>query len=126
MVGPPSIDTPFQELLVEHTRPADLASDARATSGCLAHVWWGLGGCSALLVAALTILRMPHWTLSVRDAVFWAIVASMIAVRALDARRPGATTSSGEAATPRHARSYAWQTIGAALLLWAIVHSIDV
>lgn len=108
------------------TRPAESSSEARATSGCLAHLWWGLGGCTALLVAALTILRMPQWTFSARDAVYWAIVASMAIVRMLDARRPGATTASGDAATPQHARRYALQLAGAALLLWAIVHSIDV
>lgn len=108
------------------TRPAVPSSDAHATSGCLAHVWWGLGGCAALLVAALTILRMPHWTFSARDAAFWAIVASMIVVRTLDARRPGATTSTGEVATQLHAKRYAWQLFAAAMLLWTIVHSIDV
>src|SRR5687767_8728625 len=123
MVGPPSEWSKDQEV-----RVADDARHAAATGqggpeslpGCLVRLGWMVGGNLLLLMLTLTILRELEWTLTLKDALFWLVVATMVALRYVDMMRLRGTTADGEPTTARHVRRYAVGLLGVWALVWAM------
>ena len=108
------------------TSPADESGPREAPLvGCLVRVAWMAAGNAALLMLAFTIAREPSFTLTAKDALFWAIVAAVIGLRCLDVTRLHGRTADGEPARLRHVARHAVGLIVLAGLLWTIVQSVQ-
>jgi hypothetical protein len=79
-----------------------------------------------LVAVALSIMRAPRWTLTARDALFWAAVAAALALRWLDVTRLGGRTADGKPATRAHWVRYALSVAALSGLLWAAAHSVHI
>ena len=129
MVGPPSEWSKDQEVRVaEDTRHAPKTGEVGPQSlpGCLVRLGWMGGGHVVLIILTLSILREDDWTLTLKDALFWLVVAAMIAVRHIDMVRFRGTTGDGEPTTLRHVKRYTIALLGLAGLMWAVAQSFHV
>ncbi len=89
--------------------PADPSESVDSLSGCLLVVFARIGGFTILVGLALFIVRREPWRLSLLDVAYGSVVvAILLAHRHLR----GSTRSSAI-------------VLGATLLAWAIVNSID-
>lgn len=82
-----------------------------------------LGGNVLLLILALTIYMAPAWTLTLKDAFYWAVVVLVIAMRYVDITRFGGQTAYGEPATRRVWVKYAVGMAVVSAAIWAIAQS---
>jgi hypothetical protein len=123
-------DTRQEHPVAESGKPTRVgAHDAKLATpmaGCLAELMWGIGGFAALIALAVTILRAEPWTLSIRDALFWSVVAGMILARFIDVRSYGGKTLLGAPASQKDAWKYALGLAGAASLAWILAQSFRV
>jgi hypothetical protein len=94
--------------------------------GCLARVVWMLFGNLLLAVLVLSIARVPPWTPSWLDVVFWFVVLGAIAARYVDVTKLDGQTVKGAPATMTHVRRYAALLAGIALTGWAAAHSVQI
>ena len=90
--------------------------------GCLARLFWFFGGNAILLASAWSIAQRSD-LVSAWDAVFWAAVVAMAAVRYVDIARLQGTTAFGQPATMGHWRKYVLLLAAGALVLWVAVHA---
>jgi hypothetical protein len=101
------------------------APSASSSIGCLARMFWMiLGNLILVLVAAAIWRNSSALSLSLADLVYWALVASLIAVRYLDIRHFGGKTSDGErAATMTDWIRYASIVVAVTLVVWLVLHA---
>ena len=92
-------------------------------SGCLVRLFWFFGGNVILFFSAGFIAQRREVLVSAWDAVFWATVLAMAAVRYLDIARFHGTTASGQPATMRHWRRYVALLAAIALAVWLAAHA---
>lgn len=92
--------------------------------GVLTRLYWMLIGPALMLVAAGLIAKHPTWSLGWKDFMFWAAIASLIAVRWLDVRRFGGLTADGEPATLRHLRRHALLILGIGTAVWPLAQAV--
>lgn len=64
-------------------------------AGCLVRLGWMMIGNVALVLLAAAILMEPRWSLTLKDALFWAVAVAVIALRYLDVTRLGGCTADG-------------------------------
>jgi hypothetical protein len=91
--------------------------------GCLVHIYWMAIGNVALFFSAMLIARDGGITLSILDAVYWAVILSLLAVRYLDIRHFKGDTANGVPATMRDYRTYAWMTLALGTVIWLAAHA---
>jgi hypothetical protein len=77
-----------------------------------------------LAACALFIVQNHTGFFWVADAVYWAIVGSLLAARYVDIRYLRGTTADGEPATMVHWRRYAVTVILISVCLWLVMHAI--
>ena len=61
---------------------ADDATRTLPVSGCLLRLFWMAGGNLALVILTMAILDQPVWTLTLVDALFWALATGGAALLA--------------------------------------------
>ncbi|HWB80190.1 MAG TPA: hypothetical protein VG755_34730 [Nannocystaceae bacterium] len=88
--------------------------------------FWMLLGNAVLLVLALTIARLPPWTLGWHDLLFAGSVVALLWSRWVDAVRYGGTTAQGEPVTRPILLRWAAIVVAASAMLWLLVQSIGV
>ena len=88
----------------------------------LARLYWMLFGNFALVLSAGGLLHADLW--SWRDAAFFAILASIVLVRALDTFRLGGRTADGVPSTASHVRRHALVLGAVALVTWVAAKGI--
>ncbi|MEO6709011.1 MAG: hypothetical protein ABIP42_05490 [Planctomycetota bacterium] len=102
----------------------DGRSQYQPFGGCLAFLVWSFGGSLLLFCSWTQILRAPTWTLSIRDAVYWATVIFMLAARHLSVVRYPAGGESGKSSTPADFRRYASVLLAIAICGWILAQAI--
>jgi hypothetical protein len=100
-------------------------SEPAALSGCLVRLGWMVVGNLVLLTVAVEIVREPQWTLTIKDALFWGVVAGLIVLRYVDVARLGGRTVNDEPATPRHLKRYASILLASSTALWLFAQSVN-
>jgi hypothetical protein len=90
--------------------------------GALVRLTWMAFGNGALFMLALKIAQSRR--VSTLDAVFWAVVVALVALRYLDIIRLGGQTTDGEPANLRDWRRYVVCICGAAVVLWTLAHTL--
>ncbi|HEV2671421.1 MAG TPA: hypothetical protein VGU74_10025, partial [Gemmatimonadales bacterium] len=89
-------------------------------AGCLLRIFWmGLGNLALLMMTMLIIQRRAY---SLIDAVYWVIVAALIAARYVDITRFHGLTASAEPATRRDFGRYGVGLVVAAAAVWISAH----
>jgi hypothetical protein len=91
-----------------------------------ARTFWMLVGNGLLLLLAIGILQRPAWTTSHVDVAFWAVVAALLAVRAVDVVWLSGRTADGEPATSVHLRRYGLGLAATAAAAWALAQSVEI
>jgi len=91
-------------------------------SGCLVRLCWMAFGNCVLVYSALFILQNSRSFLSAADAVFWAVLAAVIAVRYVDIKRFHGQTVTCEPATMAHWRRYVMFMLGISFVIWSLAH----
>ena len=107
--------------MVEQSSPQAGAGAA----GCLLRIFWMVLGFVVLFFLGYFIAARPgagRLSLSVLDAVYWAVAAAMAGARYLDVVSCQGRTATGEPATARHAARYALLLAVAAGAAWAAAH----
>ncbi len=93
-------------------------------SGCLVRFFWMLVGNMALFFLAILVAQYEPFKLSLRDAVFWAVVALMMAARFVDIRHLDGVTTEGEPATQSDWTRYVARLLGGAAVVWLVAHGL--
>lgn len=101
------------------------AAPSESLSGGLLRPFWMLIGNAVILLAALTIARMPPWTPSWRDGLFALAVASLVASRWLDVTRHAGTTADGEPMTRAMLMRWVAGAVVVCGALWFLCQSIE-
>lgn len=96
----------------------------QAMSGCLVRFAWSMGGFALLLMLWIAILRESTWTLTWKDALYWAACLGMVAARQVDFSRYASRTPDGDPATQAQVRRYAAGLLGATTVAWGIAQSV--
>ena len=104
------------------TPPASETASQITGTGCLVRMTWMVVGNAVLAICAVLIAAPRSGFLTPADAVFWAALLAVIAIRHVDITRLGGQTASGEPATLRHWRRYAFGMTGVAAAVWAAAH----
>ena len=89
----------------------------------LARIYWMLFGYMILALLAAGIAR-SETSISLLDAGYWVVAATVVAVRSLDVARLQGTTADGEPATMAHWRRYAAALTLVAAAVWAGAHGV--
>lgn len=93
-------------------------------AGLLLRTWWMLFGNGAAAVT-LAVMAVEHDALPSRlDAVFVALVASLIATRFVDIRYFEGCTAEGARATMEHFRRYARRLLAGSAAGWGIANAV--
>ena len=90
--------------------------------GLVVRMIWLLAGNAVLFMLAILIFQKRAF--SVLDAVFWAVVAALVALRYMDITRLKGLTSNSEPATLKHWRIYVVKLLLASIALWGLAHGI--
>jgi len=101
------------------------AGEGQSVSGCVVWLGWMLGGNLVLLALVLLIMREGRWSLSGKDALFFGVIAVVLALRYVDLTRFGGKQVDGTPAPPGLFKSYAPKFVGTWLALWAVAHSVE-
>lgn len=126
MVGPPPEWSHDLEILVANDiRDARRPLDPRANAGALLRIGWMLGGNALLLILALVISMERPWTITVKDGLFWLVVAATIVMRYADITHYGGQTATGEPATRAHLVRFAVVMPAICAVLWSIAQSVQ-
>lgn len=91
-------------------------------AGCLARMFWMIGGLVVLIFISLAIFRNSAF--SIYDIAFAVIVMAMILVRLLDIRYLRGETADGQPATIRDWRRYAVRLAASSAGFWAVLHGV--
>ena len=113
--------------MVDQHVPGDSGSGSAGTAGCLLRVFWLFLGFIILFFVGYFIATRPaasRLSLSIFDAVYWAVAAAMAGARYLDVRCCSGKTATGEPATARHALRYALLLAAAAAAVWVGAHLV--
>lgn len=98
-------------------------ADRNPTVGCLLRLFWmGLGN-GALILLALRILE-SNGRISPTDAVYWLLVALLVAARYLDIRHFAGTDGYGEPCTLHDWRRYTLHVVTLSGVIWSVTHLI--
>jgi hypothetical protein len=97
------------------------AVSQQSAAGCLARLFWTLGGNMALVFGALFIAQAPA-RLSIYDLAYWGIALLLVATRYVDITHLGGTTADGEPATLSHWRRYTFAVLGICAAIWVMAH----
>ena len=89
--------------------------------GCLARIFWMVGGNMALLFGAMFIAQSPS-ALSIYDLGYWGVVLLLVATRYVDITRLGGTTTDLGPATLSHWRRYTLAVLGIWGAIWLTAH----
>jgi len=131
VVGPPPEWSQDLEILVANanrnlpSKPGAREA-ADANTGALLRLGWMLGGNILLLIVGLTIFMGPPWTITFKDALFWAVVALVILVRYVDVTRFAGQTADGKPATRRDFVRYALGLVTSSAAIWTLAQSVQV
>jgi len=87
--------------------------------------FWMLIGNAVILLLALTLARLPPWTPSWRDGVFFASVACLVWSRWTDVTRHGGTSAQGEVMTRPMLLRWTAGAVAACTALWLLSQSIE-
>ena len=93
-------------------------------AGCFLRVFWMIIGNAILLACAYGVLQHRSSLLSIADALYWAVVGSLLAARYVDIQYFLGTTSDGDPATMAHWRRYATVLGMISIGLWLGAHAI--
>lgn len=102
---------------------AEPETDRTPVAGCLARLFWMVGGLIALIFLSYSIIH--HHSFSIRDLGFWALILCLVLIRYLDIRYLHGQTAEGEPATMNHWRRYTIGLLSGGLGLWVILHGIS-
>lgn len=101
------------------SNPSD--REPKGCLGAIVRLSWLAVGSGALFVLTLVIGKSGR--LSALDALYWVVVAGMIALRHIDITRLGGLTSDCGPATLRDWRRYVVRLLGTAGVLWVSAHT---
>ena len=93
-------------------------------TGCLLRLFWMILGHALLAFCTISILRGGSRLPSLEDAVYWAVVACLLAARFVDIQYFQGRTADGDAASMADWRSYALRVSIAYAGLWLVAHVI--
>jgi hypothetical protein len=93
-----------------------------APSGCLLRLFWLIAGNAALVIVAGQLLLHPMGWLSGLDAVYWFIVALILAARYTDIRYFKGITAEGKPSRIEDWRRHAFILVLSAGAAWLTVH----
>lgn len=90
----------------------------------LLRAFWMLIGNAVILLFALTIARLPPWTPSWRDGVFFVSVACLVWTRWTDVTRYGGSSAQGEAMTRPMLTRWTVGAVSVCGALWLLCQSV--
>ena len=93
-------------------------------AGCFLRIFWMIIGNAILLACAYGIVQHRSSLLSIADALYWAIVGSLLAARYVDIRYLYGLTSEGDPATMDDWRRYAKVLGMVSAGLWLGAHAM--
>ena len=93
----------------------------QSAAGCLARLFWTIGGNAALVFRAIFIAQGPSG-FSLYDLAYWGVALLLVATRYVDITRFDGTTADGEPATLSHWRRYTAAVLGIGAAVWAVAH----
>ena len=96
---------------------------AQSVGGCVVWLAWMAVGNLVLMTLLIFVMREGQWTLTGKDAMFWGVVALVLALRYFDLTRLGGRQIDGSPAPPGLFKLYALRFVGTWLVLWALAHS---
>ncbi len=108
------------------SEPRIRTDPTRASSGApaaLARLYWMMGG-NAALGFLLAFIAKSRPAFSSFDLAYWAVFASLIAVRYVDVTRLGGSTAEGTPATRAHWRRYSAVLSAICVAAWAAAHAV--
>ena len=92
-------------------------------AGCLLRLFWMMIGNVLLLFCAYGIIQHRSSVLSIADALYWAIVGSLLATRYVDIRYFHGTTGDGDPASLADWRRYTVLVVLVAVGLWLVARA---
>jgi len=101
-------------------------TDSKSGGNSALRFYWMAVGNLALLTAAGLISKQPVWTVTLMDAGYLFIVASLFLARYFDITRYGGETTNGEPASKQHLVRYGLGLASFAAALWGLVQAVDV
>lgn len=99
------------------------AGEGQSVGGCVVWLGWMAAGNLVLLTLLIFVMREGRWTLTGKDAFFWGVVATVLALRYIDLTRLGGKQVDGSPAPPGMFKLYTLRFVGTWLVLWALAHS---
>jgi len=93
-------------------------------AGCFLRVFWMIIGNAILLACVYGILQHRSSLFSIADALYWAVVASLLAARYVDIRYLYGLTSEGDPASMDDWRRYAMVPGVVSTGLWLGAHAM--
>ena len=94
-------------------------------AGCFLRMFWMLIGNAILLACAYSILQHRSSLLSMADALYWAVVGSLLAARYVDIRYLHGLTAEGDPASMDDWRRHAMVLGVVSTGLWLVVHAVS-
>lgn len=113
--------------MVDQHVPGQSGSGSAGAAGCLLRVFWLFLGFIVLFFTGYFIATRPAaagLSMSILDAVYWAVAAAMAGARYLDVRCCSGKTATGEPATAKHATRYALLLAAVAAAAWVGAHLV--
>jgi hypothetical protein len=93
--------------------------------GCLARLFWLIVGNVILVLAAIGISQNSSgFSLTGRDAIFWAAALLLPAVRYVDIQYLRGQTADNRPASLSDWRRYAYAVVGISLAVWLAAHAV--
>jgi len=100
------------------------ASRQDTMAGCAVRFFWMLIGNIALFFLTISIAQKEPYTLTWRDAAFFAVVLALIAARFVDIWYLDGKTSNDEPATRGDWRRYTFRLLAACAGVWLLAHAL--
>lgn len=102
----------------------DVSPSRASLTGLFLRTWWMLLGNGVLVLALALMVLERDAPPSLLDAVFVALVASLIGARLADIRYFGGRTAEGARATMEHFRRYAVRLLTGSAAGWGLANAV--
>ena len=102
------------------------ASEGNTGFGCFLQIVTGLGGFFFLVILTVLILREESWTFTIKDVLFWIVVACMIGARQVEVTRFGSDSQGVQKTSSSAVLRYAAILTGVTAAVWAGAQSFTV
>ena len=108
------------------TSRAEGPNDSPALASCLVQLAGSFGGFVVVLIMWIAILRMPPWTFTWRDALYWSVVLGTVAARRFHGVRYADRNSAGQTGPRQRVGLHAGWLVLTSGLAWGLAQSLHV